>query len=58
MTELEAQEGAPILTYGEEPRSSEELTRVRLVDEYRIDVHPIALGNGYRLFGGPDGSSA
>ena len=27
--------------------------RLGLVHEYRINVHPIAFGKGYRLFGGP-----
>lgn len=52
MAELKAQEGAPILTYGG-ATFAQELTRLGLVDEYRINVHPIAFGNGYRLFGGP-----
>ena len=52
MAELKAQEGAPILTYGG-ATFAQELTRLGLVDEYRINVHPIAFGRGYRLFGGP-----
>jgi dihydrofolate reductase len=52
MAELKAQEGAPILTYGG-ATFAQELTRLGLVDEYRINVHPIAFGQGYRLFGAP-----
>jgi dihydrofolate reductase len=52
MAELKAQEGGPILTYGG-ATFAQELTRLGLVDEYRINVHPIAFGIGYRLFGGP-----
>jgi dihydrofolate reductase len=52
MAELKAQDGAPILTYGG-ATFAQELTRRGLVDEYRINVHPIAFGTGYRLFGGP-----
>ncbi len=52
MAELKAQEGSPILTYGG-ATFAQELTRLGLVDEYRINVHPIAFGHGYRLFGGP-----
>jgi dihydrofolate reductase len=52
MAELKAEDGAPIITYGG-ATFAQELTRRGLVDEYRINVHPIALGTGYRLFGGP-----
>ncbi len=52
MAELKAQDGGPILTYGG-AGFAQELTRLGLVDEYRINVHPIAFGTGYRLFGGP-----
>jgi dihydrofolate reductase len=45
-------DGGPILTYGG-ATFAQELTRLGLVDEYRINVHPIAFGKGYRLFGGP-----
>ena len=31
------------------------LTKLDLVDEYRINVHPVAFGDGYKLFGGPLG---
>ncbi len=52
MAELKSQEGAPIITYGG-ATFAQEVTRLGLVDEYRINVHPVAFGAGYRLFGGP-----
>ena len=52
MAELKAQDGGPILSYGG-AAFAQELTRLGLVDEYRLNVHPIAFGDGYRLFGGP-----
>ena len=52
MAELKAQDGAPVITYGG-ATFAQELTRLGLVDEYRINVHPVALGSGFRLFGGP-----
>src|ERR1700709_574110 len=51
MAELKGQEGAPIITYGG-ANFAQELTRLGLVDEYRINVHPVAFGSGLRLFGG------
>jgi dihydrofolate reductase len=52
MAELKSQEGAPVITYGG-ATFAQELTRLGLVDEYRINVHPVAFGSGFRLFGGP-----
>jgi dihydrofolate reductase len=52
MAELKAQDGGPIITYGG-TGFAQELTRLGLIDEYRINVHPIAFGTGHRLFGGP-----
>ena len=52
IAELKSQEGAPVITYGG-ATFAQELTRRGLVDEYRINVHPLALGSGYLLFGGP-----
>jgi len=52
MAELKSQEGAPVITYGG-ATFAQELTRLGMVDEYRINVHPIAFGSGFRLFGGP-----
>lgn len=45
MAELKAQEGGPILTYGG-ATFAQELARLGLVDEYSINVHPIAFGEG------------
>lgn len=52
MAELKAQDGPPIISYGG-TTFAQELTRLGLVDEYRINVHPVAWGTGYPLFGGP-----
>ena len=52
MAELKAQDGAPVITYGG-AIFAQEVSRLGLVDEYRINVHPIAFGSGFRLFGGP-----
>jgi dihydrofolate reductase len=52
MAELKSQEGGPVITYGG-ATFAQELTRLGLVDEYRINVHPFAFGSGFRLFGGP-----
>ena len=52
MAELKAQDGAPVITYGG-ATFAQEVTRLGLVDEYRINVHPVAFGRGYRLFGRP-----
>jgi len=49
---LKAQAGAPILAHGGSS-FAQALTRAGLVDEYRLNVHPIASGEGRRLFGGP-----
>jgi dihydrofolate reductase len=51
IAELKAQDGGPLITYGG-ATFAQELTRRGLVDEYRINVHPIALGSGFLLFGG------
>jgi hypothetical protein len=50
---LKAQGGdhelAPVVAVGD-PAYLQELTRLGVVDEYRITVHPVALGDGERLF--------
>jgi dihydrofolate reductase len=51
MAELKAQDGPPIISYGG-VNFAQELTRLGLVDEYRINAHPVAFGSGYPLFGG------
>ena len=46
---LKGQAGAELLAHGGS-RFARSLTRAGLVDEYRLLVHPIALGRGLRLF--------
>ena len=48
-----ADELAPIVAEGG-PGFCQELTRRGLVDEYRITVHPVVFGDGYRLFAARD----
>jgi dihydrofolate reductase len=43
------EEWAPVVAEGG-PRFCQELARRRLVDEYRITIHPVVLGEGDRLF--------
>jgi dihydrofolate reductase len=52
MQELKRQDGGPILAHGGS-RFAQTLTRHDLVDEFRLNVHPVTFGEGYRLFGGP-----
>ena len=49
----EYDELAPILAQGG-PEFCQELTRRALVDEYRVNVHPVVFGDGHRLFAAPD----
>ena len=57
IAELKAQGGyeelAPVLAHGG-ASFVQQLTRLRLVDEYRICVHPVVFGQGYRLFTAPE----
>jgi len=48
---LKAEPGADIVVFGG-PRFAHSLIRHRLVDEYRLTVHPIALGGGSALMHG------
>jgi dihydrofolate reductase len=48
---LKRQDGGPILVHGGS-RFVQALTRADLIDEYRLNLHPTALGAGVRLFGG------
>jgi dihydrofolate reductase len=47
---LKAEEGKPILLHGG-ASFARELSDLGLIDEYRLLVHPIALGEGLPLFG-------
>ena len=49
---LRAEPGKDILVHGG-AGFAQSLSRERLIDEYRLIVHPIALGAGRPLFGGP-----
>jgi dihydrofolate reductase len=48
--ELKRQDGAPVLAHGG-AAFAQQLTRLGLVDEFRLTVHPVAFGDGHRLFG-------
>jgi dihydrofolate reductase len=47
---LKEQDGGPILAHGG-ARFAQSLVRSGLVDEFRLQVHPIALGGGFEMFG-------
>jgi dihydrofolate reductase len=47
--ELKAADGGDLLVYGSGDLV-DELTRHRLIDEYRLMVHPVLVGNGKKLF--------
>jgi dihydrofolate reductase len=50
IAELKVQDGGPIIAHGG-ARFAQELTRLGLVDEYRLNLHPVALHAGHKLFG-------
>jgi dihydrofolate reductase len=50
MQVLKAQDGGPILAHGG-ARFAQTLTRANLIDEYRPNLHPTALGEAVPLFG-------
>jgi dihydrofolate reductase len=50
IAELKAQDGGPLVAYGG-ARFVQELTRLGLIDEYRLNLHPVALHDGYKPFG-------
>ena len=49
--ELKSADGADLLVYGSGDLV-DELTRHRLIDEYRLMVHPVVVGKGKKLFAG------
>ena len=49
--ELKQQDGGDIVVFGG-PRIAHSLIRERLVDEFRLTVHPVLLGEGQPLFAG------
>lgn len=49
---LKADEGKPLLLHGG-ASLARELARLGLIDEYRLLVHPVALGEGLPLFAAP-----
>jgi dihydrofolate reductase len=51
---LKQQEGGDIITFGS-PELIRSLTNAGLIDEYRILVHPVLLGEGRPLFSGIEG---
>jgi dihydrofolate reductase len=50
VSKLKQQDGKDILVAGSR-RFAHTLSRLDLVDEYRLMIHPIVLGSGNRLFG-------
>jgi dihydrofolate reductase len=52
--ELKAGNGGDIITFGS-PTLVQSLTNARLVDEYRILIHPVIVNEGKRLFENLDG---
>ena len=51
VAQLKEQPGRDLLIYGS-GNLVDELTRHRLIDEYRLIVHPVIVGSGKRLFSG------
>jgi dihydrofolate reductase len=51
VAELKEQPGQDLLIYGSGDLV-DELTRHRLIDEYRLMLHPVIVGSGKRLFNG------
>jgi dihydrofolate reductase len=49
VTRLKEQDGRDLLVYGS-GTLVDELTRLGLIDEYRLMVHPVLVGSGKRLF--------
>ncbi|HEY4412768.1 MAG TPA: dihydrofolate reductase family protein [Gaiellaceae bacterium] len=51
VAKLKEEDGADLLVYGSGDLV-DELTRHRLIDEYRLMVHPVIVGTGKKLFQG------
>ena len=51
VAKLKDEDGGDLLVYGSGDLV-DELTRHRLIDEYRLMVHPVIVGTGKKLFGG------
>jgi dihydrofolate reductase len=51
VAELKSGDGGDLLVYGSGDLV-DELTRRRLIDEYRLMVHPVVVGKGKKLFAG------
>ena len=49
VAELKGRPGGDLLIYGSGDLV-DELTRLRLIDEYRLMIHPVVVGSGKRLF--------
>jgi dihydrofolate reductase len=57
VSRLKQQPGRDLLIFGSADLAST-LTKLGLIDEYRIMVNPVVLGNGHPLFKGVDGKLA
>jgi dihydrofolate reductase len=57
VAQLEREPGNDLLAHGG-AAFAQALSRERLVDEYRLVIHPAALGNGLPLFRRPAGAAA
>jgi dihydrofolate reductase len=53
VAKLKGEDGGDLLVYGSGDLV-DELTRHRLIDEYRLMVHPVIVGTGKKLFQGLD----
>jgi dihydrofolate reductase len=51
VTRLKDQGGGDLLIYGS-GNLVDQLTRLRLIDEYRLMIHPVIVGSGQRIFNG------
>ena len=56
VAKLKEQPGGDLLIYGSGD-VVDQLTGARLIDEYRLMLHPVVVGSGKRLFAGSDGAT-